>query len=370
MKNKDFKDFDLSNFIELTEDQLRFEVNGGSKKSSSGSSSSSTRSNSSSSSSSSRGRSSSSTSKPSSSNTSTTTSSSSSYGSYVGYSGNGSGSRGSSLQATMNATRHDPDYKEAQNKGNAMPVDVLHPTGEMTDGEKQAYVHDPDFRFGKNTSENKSDTSQKKAFSKKDIEKYNKIKSELNYLHSIVDGYYATPQAKADAARHLRDEMRNLNPNKFDMDALIDADERFMNEDRRDFLNISDTGYPYTKSDMTSDWEKRDGIGASEHQHGVIGDENEKFVNKKDGREAVFTSSGILIDYGVNKGTYNYAKDSSSPINGWTSWGKHGRWDMNPYYRQYGTTPWYRALFNHCYTKNQYGTDHTKTFWDLYYDHH
>ncbi len=33
MKNNDFKDFDLSNFIELTEDQLRFEVNGGSKSS-------------------------------------------------------------------------------------------------------------------------------------------------------------------------------------------------------------------------------------------------------------------------------------------------------------------------------------------------
>ena len=80
MKNNDFKDFDISNFIELTEDQLRFEVNGGSKKSSSSSSSSSSRSNSSSSrgssSSNSRGSSSTSTSKQSSSSTSTATGSS------------------------------------------------------------------------------------------------------------------------------------------------------------------------------------------------------------------------------------------------------------------------------------------------------
>jgi len=173
------------------------------------------------------------------------------------------------------------------------------------------------------------------------------VSRQLEYLKGIVNSDYATKQDKANAARALRNEMRNEHPERFNLDDLFlgkDGNEKFMNEDLRDFLNTSDTGEDYTLNDMKASdgWVERKGKGRSEHQHGVKKGqlENRKFVNERDGREAVFQGDGtfknLLIASGINKGTYNYAKDTSSWHSGWTAGGDHGRWDMNPFFRQWG----------------------------------
>lgn len=48
----------------------------------------------------------------------------------------------------------------------------------------------------------------------------------------------------------------------------------------------------------------------------------------------------------MDKGTYNYATNTSRWCD-WTSLSEHGRWDMDPYFRQWNYTPWYRSLFGH-----------------------
>ncbi|AGT44187.1 RHS repeat domain-containing protein [Treponema pedis] len=191
------------------------------------------------------------------------------------------------------------------------------------------------------------------------------VSKQLEYLKGIVNTNYKTKQDKADAAKALRNEMRNEHPERFNLDDLFlgkEGNEKFMNEDLRDFLNTSDTGEDYTLKDMKASdgWVERTGSARSEHQYGVGKGqlENRKFVNERDGREAVFQGDGrlkgSLITRGINKGTYNYAKDTSSWHSGWTAGGDHGRWDMNPFFRQWGITPIYRLIFGHSYSQDQY----------------
>ena len=188
------------------------------------------------------------------------------------------------------------------------------------------------------------------------------VSRQLEYLKGIANAKYATPQDKADAAKALRNEMRGTGARKFNLNQLFtgrDGDEAFMNETLRDFLNTSDTGESYTISDMNKNgWSRRDENAAQEHQSDRdVNNPNLKFVNDIDGREAVFTFKNgkyTLSTNALDKGTYNYAKDTSSWHSGWTACGDHGRWDMNPYFRQHGKTPLYRGIFGHFYFKFQY----------------
>lgn len=184
------------------------------------------------------------------------------------------------------------------------------------------------------------------------------ISEQLAYLHSITDKDYGTDlQAKADAARELRDLTRN--GNSFDIYELMwgyQGDKRFMNEICRDFLNTSDNGLPYVYSDImkSSDWEQR---VAKEHQaEADKKNPNKKFVNVFDGREAVFTyinGEWILSTNERDKGTYNYAKNSGGLLS-WTVSSEHGILDMDPYFEQFGYTPLYRSVFGYFYSKFDY----------------
>lgn len=74
------------------------------------------------------------------------------------------------------------------------------------------------------------------------------VKQQYINLLKITNTEYDTPQRKADAAKLIRNEIRN---NKaYDIDGLFAIDEDFMNITLRDFLNTSDTGLDYTISDM------------------------------------------------------------------------------------------------------------------------
>ena len=198
------------------------------------------------------------------------------------------------------------------------------------------------------------------------------VNEQICYLKNIVNKTYDSYQDKAIAAKVLRDEMRENNSKAFNLDGIINTDEVFFNEELRDFLNTSDTGDDYTLSDMDPNkgWHLRDPSAAKEHQYGVVGTPNIKYVNDIDGREAVFSGDGELIKSGINKGTYNYAKDTTSWHSGWTSFGEHGRWDMDPFFRQYGITPMYRSAFGHDFYRNDYGTNHKINTLDFYGKHH
>ena len=108
-------------------------------------------------------------------------------------------------------------------------------------------------------------------------------------------------------------------------------------------------------------WVKRASSAAKEHQASAFSKDkqNIKYVNDTDGREAVFTYDDIancykLCEDKLDKGTYNYAKDTSSLLKGWTANGEHGRWDMNPYFKQFGINRLYRLIFGHIYFNFEY----------------
>ncbi len=61
----------------------------------------------------------------------------------------------------------------------------------------------------------------------------------------------------------------------------------------------------------------------------------------------------VLCKDELDKGTYNYAKNTSGMLD-WTSDSDHGRLDMNPYFRQFGKNPWYRNILGHFYFKEDY----------------
>ena len=169
----------------------------------------------------------------------------------------------------------------------------------------------------------------------------------------------ATPEMKAKAAKDLRDEIRNKA--KFNLDGLFFRDEIFMNENLRDFLNTSDLGKEYNlldililSNDSESGWylEEAD----SEHQYGVPEKDNRKYVNRKDGREVVFDKNGNVVD-GINKGTFNYGLPHAGIGHAidWMSCSAHGKYDMDPFFRQYSKNPIYRSLFGKYYSSNYYG---------------
>ncbi len=125
----------------------------------------------------------------------------------------------------------------------------------------------------------------------------------------------------------------------------MDGDERFMNEDMRDFLNTKEDGCNYTISDMKkTGWKRLYFPGDNEHQHNQNGGRNKKFINN-DGREVVFDANGIFIGDGLDRGTYNYAVPKGlGKLTAWGAGSSHGRYDMKPFFRQNHIQPLYWRL--------------------------
>lgn len=145
------------------------------------------------------------------------------------------------------------------------------------------------------------------------------LKAEYN---SVSDSSSDERGRKAAAMRGLRDYM--------DLDSLFNQDEDFMNIELRDFLNLKEDGtINYQLSDMTKEngWKKLGAIASQYHQTTAGEDLNIKYVNK-DGREAVFTSSGVLITEYPDKGTFNYYDGTATSS---ILFGIHKLYDMNPY---------------------------------------
>jgi RHS repeat-associated protein len=126
------------------------------------------------------------------------------------------------------------------------------------------------------------------------------------------------PSEKASWARGLRNIIRDL-----DIDALMEIGEEFINDELRDFLNISDTGEDYIESDLQSSDQWSLHPGTEYHN-----DENFKDIRKyvnKDGREVVFGTSRDSggreeVKGNQHKGTYNYAKN----VYQWWDSSEHG----------------------------------------------
>jgi hypothetical protein len=190
---------------------------------------------------------------------------------------------------------------------------------------------------------------------REDVDEISAVTKQLTFLKNYVANANNMPtlQDRANAAKYLRDYIRN-----FDINGLItgpDGNEKFMNETLRDFLNTSDTGRAFMITDMkeSSGWTEMV-AGASEHQQS----RHPRYANRKftnvDGREAVFTTrdgkSWTLSNHPRDKGTFNYARNNSQ----WTANSEHGRWDMNPYFRQFGITKWYRSLEGYHYSTSDY----------------
>ncbi|WP_253691000.1 hypothetical protein [Treponema denticola] len=116
------------------------------------------------------------------------------------------------------------------------------------------------------------------------------------------------------------------------LDGLFKADETFMNETLRDFLNLKEEGtmnYSLDElMDPNSGWSEMSSIESQYHQTNAEKPNlNAKFIHQ-DGREVVINSKEmVVLDY-PDKGTFNYV--NGSIINPLT-WRGHSLYDIKPY---------------------------------------
>ena len=151
------------------------------------------------------------------------------------------------------------------------------------------------------------------------------LKNEYNSVQS-GNSTNADRGAKASEMRELRDSMK--------LGKLFKQDEKFMNGDLRDFLNLKEDGtMNYKKEELIKEngWTELCSIGSQYHQSEARDNNNlnAKFVNK-DRREVIINKDGKnLLSY-PDKGTFNYKNGSifSSIL-----WGGHNLYDMKPYDR-------------------------------------
>ncbi len=176
-------------------------------------------------------------------------------------------------------------------------------------------------------------------YSEKEISDFKNMNTseQLKYLKDQVSSVEpGTPSAGKKSA-YMRTQLKN----SMNLEGLFhtkDGDEKFMNENLRDFLNMKEDGSDYTLSDMNkSGWKRLYWPADSEHQHEKNGGRNKKYVNE-DGREAVFDAKGNIIKDSIDAGTFNYGKPKWYPAS------DHGRYDMKPFFRQNKMQPIYWRL--------------------------
>ena len=180
---------------------------------------------------------------------------------------------------------------------------------------------------------------EENGYTKQEINDFKKMNTseQLAFLKNEVSSVeYGTSSAGAKSS-HMRTQLKN----SMKLENLFnsrDGDERFMNEDLRDFLNIKEDGSDYTTDDMNENgWKTLNWPADSEHQNEKNGGRNRKYVNE-DGREAVFDAKENYIKDTIDKGTFNYGKPNWYPASA------HGRYDMKPFFRQNKIQPWYWRL--------------------------
>lgn len=129
---------------------------------------------------------------------------------------------------------------------------------------------------------------------------------------------------KSKEMRTLKDSMK--------LDGLFKADETFMNETLRDFLNLKEDGtINYSLEELrakVSGWSEMPSIASQYHQtNAEKPDLNAKFIHQ-DGREVVINSKEMVVFDYPDKGTFNYV--NGSIINPLT-WRGHSLYDIKPY---------------------------------------
>ena len=174
-------------------------------------------------------------------------------------------------------------------------------------------------------------------YSKEEVKAFKKmsVSEQLVFLKSEVSSVETGTKSAGTKAKFMRSQLKE----GMKLQGLFfsfSGDEKFMNEDLRDFLNTKEDGSNYTFKDMIllDGWIEN--LGNAEHQHNTNGGPNKKYVNILDGREAVFDAKGNFIKDGIDAGTYNYGM----PF-GFLLGTSHGQYDMKPFFRQYGIQPWY-----------------------------
>lgn len=174
-------------------------------------------------------------------------------------------------------------------------------------------------------------------YSKQEIKNFKKmsVKEQLAFLKSELSSVTEGSKSAGIKANFMHSQLKE-NIKLKGLFFSFSGDEKFMNEDLRNFLNTKEDGSNYTFKDMSllDGWIENP--GNVEHQHQTNGGPNKKYVNILDGREAVFDAKGNFIKDGIDAGTYNYGM----PF-GFLLGTSHGQYDMKPFFRQHGTQPSY-----------------------------
>ncbi|MBP3560914.1 MAG: hypothetical protein J6J67_00240 [Treponema sp.] len=181
--------------------------------------------------------------------------------------------------------------------------------------------------------------NEENGYSKQEIKDFKKmnVQEQLSFLKTEVSSVTEGSTSAGTKSFYMRTQLKKF-MNLEDLFNSRDGDEKFMNEDLRDFLNIKEDGSDYIISDMSGNgWKRLKWPADSEHQNIQNGGRNIKFVNE-DGREAIFDSKGNFIKDTIDKGTFNYGKLNWYPAS------THGRYDMKPFFRQNNIQPVYWRL--------------------------
>ena len=184
---------------------------------------------------------------------------------------------------------------------------------------------------------------EENGYSKQEIKDFKKmnVKEQLSFLKNEVSSVAKGSSSAGAKAGFMRAQLKGA----MKLRGLFysqNGDEKFMNEDLRNFLNTKEDGSEYTLGDMSFANGWIENPGNVEHQHFQNGGPNSKYVNIMDGREAVFDAMGNFIKNdntpeAIDAGTYNYGM----PFN-FLLGSDHGQFDMKPFFRQHGGhVPWY-----------------------------
>ena len=187
---------------------------------------------------------------------------------------------------------------------------------------------------------------EESGYTKQEIDDFKKmnVQDQLSYLKSEVSSVSAGSNSAGIKASFMRTQLKGAM--KFSgLFFSYSGDEKFMNEDLRDFLNLNINGEnSYSLEDVKQSgrgwFQMCPYLGDNEHQENQNGGRNVKFCNK-DGREAIFDAQGNFISSGHDAPTYNYGFVANLNPYCAALGSSHGQYDMKLFFRQTGTQPSY-----------------------------
>ncbi len=190
---------------------------------------------------------------------------------------------------------------------------------------------------------------EENGYTKQEINDFKRMntKDQLAFLKTEVNSVTVGTSSAGAKARFMRTQLKGA-MKLHDLFFSYSGDEKFMNEDLRNFLNLNSDGVNhYSLKDVK---EKEVGwfqmipyLGDNEHQENQNGGRNIKFCNK-DGREAIFDAQGNYISTGHDAATYNYGYVANLNPYCIALGSSHGQYDIKPFYRKMGTQPWYWSM--------------------------